>query len=136
VEIYTLIGATGKTITATYTDDGNVSRTTDAVVIGGTGFREVSRFIRLPLDPNSFGVKSVQSVLLSGSTGTAGDFGVTIIHPLGFIDGWAAGSATRNYALFEMPCREIKTGAALMLYGHVFGSTPPDFNLLPSTVEA
>lgn len=137
VEIYTQIGATGKTITATYTDDGNISRTTDAVVIGGTGFREVGRFIRLPLDPASFGVKSVQSVLLSGSTGTAGDFGVTIIHPLGYFEGWSVVGATmRNYALYECPCRELKTGAALMLYSHMFGATPSELHLMPSTVEA
>lgn len=136
VEIYTLIGATGRTITAAYTDDQNASKTTDAVVIGGTGFREVGRFIRLPLDPASAGVKSVQSVTLSGSTTTAGDFGITIIHPLGYVDGWGAGAATRNYALFEFPCRELKTGAALMLYAHMFGSTPPEFSLMPSTVEA
>lgn len=137
VEIYTLIGATTRTITATYTDDGNVSRTTDAVTIGNTNFREVGRFIRLPLHPSSNGVKSVQSVILSGTTGTAGNFGVTIVHPIAMLESPVTPGATaRNFALFEMPARELQAGAALMLYQYALGVTPTEFNLMPSTLEA
>lgn len=83
VEIYTQIGSTGTTITAEYTNEsGTASRATPATTIGGTGFREAGRLILLPLQSGDTGVRSVQNVTLAGTTGTAGDFGFTLIHPL------------------------------------------------------
>jgi hypothetical protein len=79
VEIYTQIGTTARTITASYTNQaGTAGRTTEAAAIGGTGSREATRLIRLPLASGDTGVRSVESVTLSDSTGTAGEFGVTI----------------------------------------------------------
>lgn len=86
LEIYTQIGATATTITASYTNESGTSgRTTQAVAIGGTGLREVQRMIQLPLASGDKGVQSVQSVTLLASTGTAGAFGVTLVHQLGFL---------------------------------------------------
>jgi hypothetical protein len=92
-EIYTIIGTTGTTITMDYTDnDGNSGQTSTAVVIGGTGFREVTRAIYLPLASGDTGVQAVASVDLVASTGTAGNFGVTIGHPLAYIGVGTAGA--------------------------------------------
>lgn len=81
--IYTQIGTTATTITATYTNqDGTGSRATPLVAFGATGFREANRMILLPLQSGDTGVRSVESVTLTATTGTAGAYGVTLFKPL------------------------------------------------------
>ncbi len=81
--IYTAIGATATTVTCSYTNSGGVpGRTTTAVVLGSTGFREAGRMILLPLQAGDVGVLSVESVTAPGTTGTAGNFGVTLFRPI------------------------------------------------------
>lgn len=83
-EIYTILGTTARDLTMTYTDqDGNSA--TSTINIGNTGFREATRAQRIPLAAGDTGVRSVESVQLSGSTGTAGNFGITIAQPLAWI---------------------------------------------------
>lgn len=90
-EIYTLIGSTPATLTMTYTDqDGNTGQTS-TINIGAAGFREVTRAQRIPLAAGDTGLRAVASVQLSGSTGTAGNFGITIAQPLAWIPVGAAG---------------------------------------------
>jgi len=82
VEIYTLIGTSSQTITMNYTNQaGTTGRISTAVAIGGTNNREATRVIMLPLQGADTGVRAVESVTLSGSTGTAGEFGVVIARP-------------------------------------------------------
>jgi hypothetical protein len=82
-EIYAQIGATATTITASYTNQAGVAgRITQAVVFGGTGAREAERMIILPLADGDTGVQAVASVTVAATTGTAGNFGVTVIRPL------------------------------------------------------
>lgn len=85
--IYTQIGTTATTVTASYTNQAGTSgRTTKAVVIGGTAFREAGRLILLPLQDGDTGVRAVASVTVLATTGTAGAFGVTLFKPLaGFV---------------------------------------------------
>lgn len=84
VEIYTLIGTTATTITASYTNQAGVSgRTTKPVVIGGTGNREGERMLPLPLQDGDTGVQAVASVQLAATTATAGNIGINILKPLG-----------------------------------------------------
>lgn len=86
VEVYTQIGATSTTITASYTDqDGNTGQTTTATAFGNTGLREAQRIIPLPLASGDTGVRAVASVTVLATTGTAGDFGVSIVRPLAVI---------------------------------------------------
>lgn len=82
LEIYTAIGGTATTITASYTNENGVAgRTTKAVAFGGTGLNHVTCMIPLPLQDGDRGVLSVQSVTVLATTGTAGDFGITIARP-------------------------------------------------------
>lgn len=83
VEVYTQIGATPTTLTASYVNQDGNNATTPAVAIGGTGLREAQRMIQLPLASGDTGVRGVNSVTLAGTTGTAGDFGITIVHQWG-----------------------------------------------------
>jgi hypothetical protein len=84
--IYTTIGGTASTITASYTNQAGVSgRTTAVQAIGGTGNNTAPRMIFLPLAAGDTGVRSVESVTLAASTGTAGNFGVTLFKILGAV---------------------------------------------------
>jgi hypothetical protein len=83
LSIYTLIGTSSVTISATYTNSGGTgSRVTPNVQWGNTGFREAGRMILLPLQAGDVGVQSVQSVTAAATTGTTGNFGVTLFKPL------------------------------------------------------
>lgn len=90
-EIYTLIGSTGTTLTMTYTDqDGNTGQTS-TINIGGTGFREATRAQRIPLAAGDSGIRAIDKVRLTATTGTVGNFGVTIARPIAWIPVGAAG---------------------------------------------
>lgn len=86
VEIYSTIGTTATTITASYTNQAGTSgRTTTATAIGGTGLREAQRIIPLPLASGDSGVQACASVTVLASTTTAGNFGVSIVKPIAII---------------------------------------------------
>ncbi len=82
IEIYTALGGTARTITASYKNESGATHTTVATAIGGTNDTEATRMIQLPLQAGDRGVTDCISVTLSATTGTAGDFGVTILNPL------------------------------------------------------
>jgi hypothetical protein len=92
-EIYTNIGATARTLTASYTNQAGTSgRTSIATPIGATGFLEATRVLLMPLASGDTGVQAVASVTLSATTGTAGNFGVTVAKPLAYIGVGGAGA--------------------------------------------
>jgi hypothetical protein len=83
VEIHSTIGTTATTATLNYTNQaGTAGRTSPPFVIGGAGFRENNRFIRVPLQQGDTGVRSVQGITLAASTGTAGAFGIVLYKQL------------------------------------------------------
>lgn len=127
VEIYIAVGATPTTITAVYTNQaGTGSKTTTAVVFGGAGNAEVGRMIQLPLAAGDTGVRSVQSVTVLASTGTTGDFGITIAHPLLFDAVGQAGAGFPRDTITGLPSvPEIVTDAALALAWLAGGTTAP-----------
>lgn len=116
LEIYTAIGASSTTVTASYTNQaGSSGRTTQATAIGNTGFSEDNRFIMLPMQQGDTGVRAVASVTLAATTGTAGAFGVVLYKPLLMVPVLAYGSPQRLYdALLDMAnMPEVVDNAAL-----------------------
>jgi hypothetical protein len=115
VEIYTAIGATARTITMSYTNEAGTSgQTSLATGIGGTGLNEAQRWIPLALAAGDTGIRAIDTVTLSATTGTAGNFGIVIYKPIAFIPIAAAGVA----ALVDMLASgwgpvEIKSNACL-----------------------
>lgn len=84
IEIYTSIGATETTATMSYTNDaGTTGRTSQPVKIGSTGKNANRRLLPMSLQAGDKGVKAVASVTLAATTGTAGNFGVTLFKTLG-----------------------------------------------------
>jgi hypothetical protein len=126
-EIYTIIGTTPTTLTMTYADqDGNTGQTS-TINIGGTGFREVTRAQRIPLAAGDSGIQSIQSVQLSATTGTAGNFGITIAQPLAWIPVGAAGVAGwRDYTTGLPGIPAIYPNACLSLFFIPAVATAPE----------
>lgn len=83
LEIYTAVGATAVTANGSYTNqDGTSGRTFKDIVFGATGANNAGLLLNLPLQDGDTGVRSVESITLSATTGTAGAFGVTLWKPL------------------------------------------------------
>lgn len=83
LQIYSQIGTTATTVSVSYTNQAGTSgRTSPPVAFGGTGNREVARLILIPLAAGDTGFRSVESVTVTATTGTAGAFGVVLFKPL------------------------------------------------------
>jgi len=84
--IFAAVGSTARTVTASYTNQaGTPGRVTPPFQIGATGHREAGRLIPFPLAAGDTGVRSVESVTLADTTGTAGNFGVCLFRPLSML---------------------------------------------------
>jgi hypothetical protein len=113
-EIYTALGATATTITMSYVDQSAATVTSPAVVIGGTGFTEKNRCIMLPLAAGDTGIEAVKTVTVLASTLTAGNFGVTIGHPIAYIGiGGSGCTGWRDFTTGLPGIPEILAGACL-----------------------
>ena len=91
-EIYTIVGTSPATLTMTYTNQAGTGSRTGAINIGQTNFREVTRAQRIPLAAGDTGIQAVEKVALSASTGTLGNFGITIAQPLAWLPVGATGT--------------------------------------------
>jgi hypothetical protein len=80
LEWYTATGNTSRTATVSYTNQsGTAGRSGTCVIPGSCAARTM---VKMLLQSGDTGVRSVESVTLSASTGTAGDFGVTLLKPI------------------------------------------------------
>lgn len=114
-EIYTQIGATGTTIVPNYTNQAGAAKTGQVVPFGNTNIREVGRLVPLSLAAGDNGVQGVTSVTLAATTGTAGNFGITVARPLCAIS-IATVSAGSVKSFVDGPLNEIVAGACLAWY--------------------
>jgi hypothetical protein len=126
-EIYTLVGTTTVNLTASYTNEnGTQGRTSQAVAFGGTGLREVTRLVPMALASGDRGVQSVESVTLSATTGTAGNWGVTLARPLLVMPLGVAGTGAVRDLIAGLPgIVEIKPNACLSLAWLANGTVSP-----------
>jgi hypothetical protein len=76
LEIYTATGATSVTATITYTNQTGTTGKTGTCVIPASA--KAGTIIPFSLASGDTSVESVQSVILSATTGTAGNFGITL----------------------------------------------------------
>jgi hypothetical protein len=83
IVIYTIVGTTATTISVRYTNQaGTPNRVSPVTSFGATGFREIGRLIQIPLQDGDTGVRSVEGVTVTATTGTAGNFGVCLFKAL------------------------------------------------------
>jgi hypothetical protein len=83
LEVYTDLGNTGSALaTVSYTNELGVAGRVSQQLFLGNNYYMRRQFFILPLADGDLGVRSVESVTLSASTGVAGNFGVTLFKPL------------------------------------------------------
>jgi len=126
-EVYTAMGATASTFSVTYTDSTNTSRVgTYAQPANALSVGQMFYF-NPPIAGN--GCKSIQSVILSISTGTAGNFGLTMVKRVAEIpltlanvsyvmDSFALGMPT----LEDNSCLCAMVACTTTATGNIFGS--------------
>jgi len=100
LEFYTAVGATDAVWTVVYTNQAGTGSRSVSFIMGQTP--SANGFIIIPLQGTDSGVRSVESVTLTPSTGTAGNFGVTLFKPLCFIPGTPS-RITRPLDIFSLP---------------------------------
>lgn len=85
LEWYANTGATPVNVEVLYTNqDGTSGRSSILTgLFSAVDYRSTSKILLVPLQAGDTGVRSVQSVELSASTGTAGNFGITIGRVIG-----------------------------------------------------
>jgi hypothetical protein len=106
IVIYTIIGTTQTTVTISYTNSAGVSgRTSTATTLGGGFYRETGVLLPIPLQAGDTGIRSIESVTLTATTGTAGNFGVCLYKPLAMISLESATGA--------MPLDSVSTGGII-----------------------
>jgi hypothetical protein len=128
LEVYTIIGTTGTTFTMEYTNQaGTTARVSTATGIGATNFREVTRAIMIPLQAGDTGIRAVANVDLLATTGTAGNFGLTVGKPIAYCGIGAAGAGGWRDFVTGMPgIPKIEAGACLSLLWSPTTVTPPE----------
>jgi hypothetical protein len=117
VENYVQIGGTARGITASYTNPAGASgRTSRSINISGSASVQAPATARiLPLQQGDTGVDSEQSITLNGSTGAAGNFGISIIRPIAWLNGIAASLSGKFMTYPHTSIIEVKTDACLSL---------------------
>jgi len=84
--IYTDVGTTAASPTISYTNQaGTPGQTSVAFQFGGSGWDDAGRMFLVPLAAGDTGVRAVASVTLGVSTGSIGNFGVSLFKPLALI---------------------------------------------------
>lgn len=126
VEIYTAIGGTGTTAVVNYTDQDNNPAVSPAFAIGAAGLQEAQRIIPVPLQAGGTGVRGVTDIDLVATTGTAGNFGITVARPLLYIPVPAPGVGyVRDLIAGQPGLQEVLTDACLSLAWMSNGTTAP-----------
>lgn len=139
LETYTTIGTTVTTATAAYKDGADAAKTTQPIVFGGTSAQRSRQQLICPMSLAAGGstVKGVTSVTLAASTTVAGNFGVSIIHPLLMIClGQGANSSPMMTNFLSGPMPEIKTDACLAWLWVAGPNQSPPIDAFVTFVEA
>lgn len=83
IQVFTTLGSTNTVFTVTYTNQsGTGSRTGTAGTVDTPG---IGAFYQITLEGTDTGVRSVESVSLTPSTGSAGDFGIVLFKPIALV---------------------------------------------------
>lgn len=102
IEVYAATGATGATATVSYTNEAGTAARSGTAAIPATTV--AGQLIPVTLQAGDKGVRSVESVTLSISTGTAGNFGITLARRLGTVSNMIANvGATLDFGTTGLP---------------------------------
>lgn len=127
-ECYSAIGTTAVTMTVTYTDGTSTSQTTTISVGGASPLNQPNRCIQIiPVAGTS--IVSIDSIILSATSGTAGSFGITArkkLASVGQIVANITGNGTDAISIglpriYESSCLEMLVQATATSTGIITG---------------
>lgn len=123
LECYTNLGATPQVLAVSYTNTLNASGRAGTVSIPAS--LNLCKMVPILLQAGDLGIKSVQSVQLPGSTGTVGNFGITLARRVCSMP--LAASGTSNTPVhrsgFNLGFPHIDNNACLWVVLHAHGAT-------------
>lgn len=138
-EVYSAIGASATTVKlSSYTNQAAVAaQVGQLTAIGSSGSNAAGRCFQLPLAAGDSGIQAVASVQLTATTGTAGNWGLTIGHPLAIVSYGGVGlGGWRDFTTGLPGLPEIKTDACLAMLFTPFDTTVPEMFGCAQFVEA
>ena len=120
------------TVTAKYTNQAGTANQVTQAAAFGAGCESIRQIIELPLASGDYGVRSVESITLSATSGTAGNVGVTLAKPLAIFpvmsgstpEGTMFDSLTQMGGYFP----NMSTACPFFIYTTPFSSTAPAFD--------
>lgn len=110
IEVYSALGGTAATATLTYTNSQGVTNRTATATI--TASMVAGQMTNFTLQSGDTGIRTCSSIILNASTGTAGNFGVTLLDRLATIPISSANSGNALDA-FAIGMPLVETNAAL-----------------------
>lgn len=114
IEVYTALGATPQTATISYTNSDGVAGRSGTISIPANAL--AGEFIwPMAMQAGDVGVQSVQTVTLGGSTGTVGNFGITLFYALARVPYAANTVEERDEVLQLQNLAELKANSCLAL---------------------
>jgi len=113
LEVNTATGSTSRTASITYTDGVNGTGRTGSLTLPATP--SAQRMIPMTNQAGDYNVKSIQSVTLSGTTGTAGDFGFVLLRRIAEVP-LLTGSSAVDRDAFGLGLPQIYNNACLALF--------------------
>lgn len=113
------VGSSAASAITSYTNQaGTGGQVSPSVFFGGSGWGTQDVTVMLPLASGDTGVKSVESVKLDVSTGSANTFGVTLAYPLAMLNiGVKYGNLVAD-GLFDGMLTEVQSNACICAYFH------------------
>jgi hypothetical protein len=135
IEVYGAIGSTTTTVTISYTNqDGTAGRTSLPQTIGGAFRTGAQNLIPIPLQDGDTGVRSVQSMTLAATTGTAGNIGIVLAKPWALLtsklhQGWGVDLMRGMREAPRLPDSACLWAAMPVLIGTTYTTAPIGFSL-------
>lgn len=123
IEVYTAIGATGRTLTVSYTNQDGTSGRSGTVANGAS--MKAGEMRPIGLQGGDTGVRSVESVIWSATTGTVGDFGITLLRRIASVAVFGQyGVAQADAFDLGLPLIDLNSCLAFMCDFDTFAARP------------
>jgi hypothetical protein len=135
LEVYTAWGTTDRTVTVIYTNSAGVAGRSATFETGAVGdLNAVGQMYELQLQAGDVGVQSIQSLTLSGTTGTAGNVGITLLGTIASV-AVTGGCFMFESDLWRTGLPQIPDDACLAAYAVTGGTGPLIPRLAVTTIE-
>jgi hypothetical protein len=112
VEIYTTLGASARTLAVSYTNQSGVAGRAGTCPLGAGP--KAGEMRPIGLQSGDTGVRSVESVTMPATSGTAGDFGITLLRRLGGVSVFGTYGVAQGDP-FDLGMPEIDANACLAM---------------------